>query len=735
MSPKHSDPITQETRMPPRLIVQQSAAGFSAGTPLVLQGESVTLGRDANCGLRFDESGVSRRHATITRQSDGTWTLNDLSSTNGTWVNGRSVNTCRLRDGDELRLGATVVLRFAWAGQQEGLSHAVAGAQVTLFSCELKTFEFTWSEAFDRMLDVPAGMLSGAPLKLETVVAQEDCARLRAALLLADRGTPMDIEIRTNVGHRILELRGERVPGAKGRISGSAWDVTARHRQTQGLRRHAALFESFTDAVALLDLEGRVLDCNSATVRLLGTPKEALVGRTLDTGSRPNWTADALDKVRRLGRFEDEWRQQKEGAAECCCEVVVTPLRDEQGQPQGFVVAYRDVTETRALQARLVAADRLTAMGTLAAGVAHEINNPLAYLRANLAHILTACETQLAADAEMEETIQDCVEGVERIARIVRDLKFFSHQGSSEVAPTDVTAAIRIASKMAEPVLRHRVALSLDVGELPLARAEEARLSQVLLNLLINAAQAMPEDRAEGNRIVVCARAEAGGVLIEVTDNAAGMTPDVLKRVFDPFFTTKPTGVGTGLGLSICHGIIESFGGTITARSTVGTGTTFRVWLNTAAEATEPAAAQKKVAKTVAPALRVLVIDDEGRVLKALARMLGSTHQVTCVHDAQEALARSRGGNNFDVVLCDVMLPSMTGLELYEKLTLERPDLAERFIFMTGGGFSPRIQQQLDGTGRPMIEKPLDQARLFELIHSHRPMPVKDDTLRFALVS
>ena len=129
------------------------------------------------------------------------------------------------------------------------------------------------------------------------------------------------------------------------------------------------------------------------------------------------------------------------------------------------------------------------------------------------------------------------------------------------------------------------------------------------------------------------------------------------------------------------------------------------------------------------------MIDDESRVVKALARMLGSDHQVTCAHGAQEALTQMRSGAAWDVVLCDVMMPHMTGLELHGQLSAERPDLAERFIFMTGGGFSPRVQQALDSTGRALLDKPLDQSRLFSLLHAHAPSRVKDETLRFALAS
>lgn len=742
MSHSSADPITLESLMPPRLLVERACAGHAAGQRHVIDGVQLLLGRDGACDVRFDEAGVSRRHATITRSADGRWTVADQGSTNGTWLNGRRVNQSGLRDGDELRLGPNVVLRFVWgsAEQPAAVDPSIAASQVALWQCDLASWQLTWSEAFDRMLDLAPGTLSNAPLSLEQAVAVEDVPRLRAALLLASRGSPMDLELSTAVGQRRLELRGELVPGTSGstaRIAGSAWDITARHRQTQGLRRHAALFESFSDAVALLDLEGRVLDCNSATLRLFGAPKEAIVGRTLDSSSHPEWTATALDRVRRLGRFEGEWRQEKRSGQDTCCEVVVSPLLDERGGPLGFVVVYRDITETKALQARLVLADRLTAMGTLAAGIAHEINNPLSYLRANLDHILASFS---GVGPELSDTVRDCAEGVDRITRIVRDLKFFSHGGTSEPGPTDVANAVSVACKMAEPMLRHRAQLEVQVGELPLARADEGRLAQVLLNLLINAVQAMPEG-TDANRISVRAAQEAGGVLVEVSDNGVGMTPEVLRRVFDPFFTTKATGIGSGLGLAICHGIIEGFGGTISARSAVGKGTTFRVWLNQSTESL-PEPAEKSPVAPALPPLKVLVVDDEPRVVTALARMLGGQHQVTCAHDALEALAHARSGAHWDVVLCDVMMPSMSGLELHRQLKGERPELARRFVFITGGGYSPRVQQQLESTGLGLLEKPLDQGRLLELLQASGcpkrfayAAELGDDTMRLALVS
>lgn len=727
----------------PTLVVVMAAARAEVGAQLVLDRDRVVLGRGTGCDLTFDDPGVSRRHATVERLFEGSWLATDLDSTNGMFVNGRRVGHARLAEGDELRLGPSTVVRLAChrGPPRSALEQTRASVQPALWWWDAAHAAVTVSPGFERLVGAAQGSLATGPLPLNTLFRLEDCRRLESALDRLTHGEAMALELVTAQGDRRLELRAEAPAGASSRlpaavVSGTAWDVTARHKASLELRHHAALFESFLDPVALLDNEGRVLDCNSATLRLFGVPKEALVGRTLDDASDEEWTQRALDRVRRLGRYEADRRQPRASGPEVVCEVVVTPLLDAGGTPLGFVAVHRDVTETRQLQARLALADRLSAMGTLAAGIAHEINNPLAYLRANLQHIHAqaspTAHSTVDAD-ELLEAVRDCAEGVDRIASIVRDLKFFSRAEDAQLGAVDVQAAVRLASKMAQPMLRQGCELTLDTPELPLVRADHSRLTQVLLNLLINAAQAMPAGRAGQNAITVRAEPSGNGVLIEVADNGEGMTPEVLRRAFDPFFTTKPQGVGTGLGLSICHGIVEGFGGTISARSTPNVGTTFRIWLP-ASEEQAPRRGEHKARLSAGRALKVLVVDDEPQVLKALARILGDSHHVTQAHGAAEALPLLRGGCGYDLVLCDVLMPSTNGLELHQRLLAEDPALADPFVFMTGGGLSPQLAERLERSGVPVLDKPLDHARLFALLEARAATPPRaprpeDDTL------
>jgi signal transduction histidine kinase len=236
-------------------------------------------------------------------------------------------------------------------------------------------------------------------------------------------------------------------------------------------------------------------------------------------------------------------------------------------------------------------ADRMASVGTLAAGVAHEINNPLAFILANLEFAIGELG-DAGASAEVSPALTEARAGPLRVREIVRDLRAFSRAepGGSEVV--DPRSVLQSAIGLAQNEIRHRARLDVDAGEIPLVVASERRLGQVLVNLLINAAQAIPEGRAAEN--VVCATtgtAPDGRARIEISDTGSGIAPELLGQIFDPFFTTKPVGVGTGLGLSICHGIVAALGGEIQVESAAGKGSTFRVLLPPAIEpdAREPA--------------------------------------------------------------------------------------------------------------------------------------------------
>jgi len=259
----------------------------------------------------------------------------------------------------------------------------------------------------------------------------------------------------------------------------------------------------------------------------------------------------------------------------------------------GGLLLALDVTDRQHLQQRLFISERMATVGTLAAGVTHEINNPLAYVTGNL-HFLEddlkslrdrlpsglAPSLVVAMVEDMLSSVRDALHGTTQVSAIVQDLKVFSRAESDGAGPTDLPRVIHGAVKMAGNELRQRAAVVLELESVPPVRGSEGRLSQVLLNLLINAAHAIPEGHPEQNRVTVrCRVLPDGNVEVTISDTGLGMPPDVLARVFEPFFTTKPVGEGSGLGLSICHGIVHALGGSIAAQSTPGKGSRFTLVL------------------------------------------------------------------------------------------------------------------------------------------------------------
>src|ERR1019366_3468677 len=232
--------------------------------------------------------------------------------------------------------------------------------------------------------------------------------------------------------------------------------------------------------------------------------------------------------------------------------------------------------------------------------------------------------------------------------------------------------------------IRHRARLVKEYGDVPLVLATEARLGQVFLNILVNAAQALEVGDAAENVIRVRAATERDGqVVVQVSDTGPGIPPDILDRIFDPFFTTKPVGLGTGLGLWICQGIVTSLGGEITAESRPGEGATFRVVLPSAISADRPSTPEPPA---VAPApdarrLELLVVDDEIAIGRTLAIALADEFEVATATSGRAALAILAGEPRFDVVLCDLMMPDVSGMDVHERIARERPELAKRFVF------------------------------------------------------
>jgi PAS domain S-box-containing protein len=509
-------------------------------------------------------------------------------------------------------------------------------------------------------------------------------------------------------------------------------DITERRLAEERLRESE---ERLVEAQALAhvgswewDLRADVVTRSAELSRMLGYPPDPLgTGETarfehVHPDDRERVRADLHDAITTRDSYEMSYRLLgPDGVRIIHSHGRI--VRDEAGAAERLLGTSHDVTERKQLEARLTLTDRMASIGTLAAGVAHEINNPLAYILSNL---------ELAAEEIREITggsptgrlrdlatlVEDARHGGERVRKIVRGLKAFSRADDEEHrAVLDVPQVLDVAASMANNEIVHRARLVKDFGPVPRVEADEARLGQVFVNLLVNAAQAIPEGRAEANEIRLSTRTdESGSAVIEVRDTGPGMTPEVQARAFDPFFTTKPVGVGTGLGLSICHGIIAALGGTITVESEPGRGTVLRVVLpaSSAPAATEPTA-KMPVAATAMKRGRVLVVDDDAMVGKTLSRILKG-HDVTVLTDAHEASARIASGERFDVIFCDLMMPEMTGMDLHAELARTNPELASRTIFITGGAFTPAAMDFLDRVDNERIEKPFDAESVRSLV-------------------
>ncbi len=499
------------------------------------------------------------------------------------------------------------------------------------------------------------------------------------------------------------------------------------------LGRARASFRTVVDLTSdlvLIHREGRALYLNPAAVRILAAESaDQLAGTPITEVFHP---ADqvAVETPSRTAseanaeKFSLRWRTT--GGAYRMTEATARPV-DFEGA-SAVVVVGRDVTERTEFQHQLMQRDRMAALGTLSAGVAHEINNPLTYLLANLEHVLRRLRAASASDDPIEEltsgssslsgltqSLQQAGEGANQVRRIVRDLLTFAQGNIEHRGMVDVRGILESATQMAWHEIRHRARLVKSFADIPLVDANEARLGQVFLNLLVNAAQAIPEGHADKHEVRVSTRTdERGHALVEVSDSGMGIPPENMSRIFDPFFTTK--GEGTGLGLSISHGAVTSLGGDISVSSTLGKGTTFVVSLPPATSTPAPFARPAGSHEFRPPRRRVLVVDDERLVGEAIARVLAEENEVDVVTDARQALSRIASGERYDVLLCDLMMPVMTGMDLYAEVVRTSPKLAGSVVFMTGGAFTPRAHAFLESVANPWLEKPLDTGRLRSII-------------------
>jgi signal transduction histidine kinase len=476
------------------------------------------------------------------------------------------------------------------------------------------------------------------------------------------------------------------------------WDLAQQARNL--------LFEASPDGIIVLTLDGRVWDINKAAATLLAIPEGKGPGARL---------TDIWPGVPSLGDGFADWNRDGRTLEIVAFSVV------EEGIKVGTALVLRDVTESRAAATRAALADRLGQMGIVTTGLAHEINNPLAVVLVGVEHAMQVIEKVPGTDmARMALT--DAHQAAGQLRAVARSLRDFAHLDDEPVRSIVVTEAIERSLTVMGRALTANARIERLFEPVAPVRMPPGRLEQVLVALLRNASQALA-GRPGPERLILRVLQDPGEVVIEVEDSGPGMTYDVLERAFEPFFTTRGHGGGTGLGLYVARALVERYGGRLTLDSGPGRGTRARVRIPASTEVPSPTP-PTTAADTPSPALsrrRILIVDDDPRVGKALARLLHE-HEVTVVHDGEQAvqaMARLR----YDLVLCDVMMPKMSGIEVYETAVDVDPAIGETFVFITGGTFTPEATAFLDRFPGRVLEKPIAAASLRDAIRRARTRP------------
>ncbi len=491
--------------------------------------------------------------------------------------------------------------------------------------------------------------------------------------------------------------RARREPVARGRAGWPpivAWNVV----------------EGIPQAVALLDTRRRVVMHNSRFEQLFGpSGRDGALSARFD----PPGLAALIKGVANTGEPVRDVALEAPRPGRSNAVYGVSASRVTANGATRLLLIIDDITDRHDQHARMIASSRLVSVGEMAAGAAHELNNPLTAILGF---------SQLAVRQDIDGVLRRDLEAIsteaERAGRIVDNLLSFARSHNSGDRVFDAAASIRKILDLREYECRVNnieVVTYLDPGT-PKTIADVHKMEQVILNLLSNAVQAIAEGPGRGT-VTVGLVAVDGRIRISVTDDGPGIPPDVLPHIFEPFFTTKPIGKGTGLGLSICRTILKEQGGDIRVESRPRRGTTFVVELPIVAvvelapeRAQAPAPAPRPASYTM---LRVLAVDDEPKVLELMARALGGLgHHVDVSRDGAEAL-RMVHLTEYDAILLDMRMPGLGGPEVYRCIKGLRPDLVERVLFITGDTVTPDTRSFVESIGAEVLQKPfsLDELR------------------------
>ena len=470
---------------------------------------------------------------------------------------------------------------------------------------------------------------------------------------------------------------------------------------SSGKREWELMVDAIGAAVCIVDRHGSVHRANRTFASLVSTPVTALAGRAWQELLPPGW----LDPLSRLIGAENAAPVLLRDAGRVFMATTIA-IGTDQPDERAAVLILDDQTERRRLQEQLIQSEKMSAVGQLISGVAHELNNPLASVLGFADFLIESGE----APPGLAEPLRVIQQEAQRAAGIVKNLLTFARRQDQERRNVAIGEVLeRTVSLLRNQLVQSRVDPVLEIaGGVPEVFGSPNQLQQIFVNLINNAAQAIATTGKPGT-VVIRARPWLEGVAVDVEDTGPGVPPELAERIFEPFFTTKHEGEGTGLGLSICQGLVKEHGGRLSLRPGAQGGAVFTVELPSAPA---PAAEGKDPAAPAPAHARVLVIDDESHILHYMRATLESWgHQVRTTADGAEGLRLALEGTD-DLVFTDVRMPGVNGREIYEALRRRAPAMAKRVVFATGDTVAGDTLAFLEATGRPVLTKPFKLAEL-----------------------
>jgi signal transduction histidine kinase len=685
-------------------------------------GERSSIGRGDDNDIRLDDPMVSRNHAEVVRQADGTYRVRDLGSRRGTFVGSRRIEEAALRDGDELLIGP-LRLRFDLARGSSMVMTETEELRRLRAIVELSRaigVEHDLDRLLERVLETCFQLLRA---DRGMVIVYGPHSKSPSAIVARTRsGAPVEDALSTSV---LSQVMATREPFLRTAIDGDQTLQRSESLSAQGVRSLVAvplLYEADeTEWLGVIHLDSQAIKnvFQQRDLDLLGAVagqaalaiKNAMLVRQVRAVQSEEWARLArvvenlpvgvvvLDDQRRC-LLANQWVTARAAAigqvvpgqvieqlaGVTCDRMIVGDLREQvtAGSPESTfiinahpagngretVVVISDITEERAQQAKAAHQDRLALIGQLAGGIAHDFNN-LLFIILNYAGMLE----ESLPPADGKEDAQMIVQAATSATDLVRQLLAFSRREAVKPKVIDVGRLVGNMQKLLKRTVGPSIDVLLDIAPAPYVLIDPSQLEQIVMNLVVNARDAITKD----GRVTIRVGASDRFATLEVIDTGSGMPAEVAARVFEPYFTTKALGKGTGLGLATVHGIVQHVGGEITVASELGVGTTFRVALPETDLAPEDTATQTAGPVAVG---RVLLVDDDDQLRRLAERMLRKAgYHVVTAANGPEALAAARR-ETFDVLLTDMVMPGMSGRDLARELVREHPNV--RVVFMSG---------------------------------------------------